>query len=260
MSQSPIRTSCEECGADLGKRHSPTCELARCEATGLRILDCPCPPWDVDAAGEPIAVDPAEALNRMVAHGPDVWIGEWAMLRDCREARMMIVWDGGRGQFLRCRPDEVGAAPDMDRLVEQCRWWPKAGKWRRRRAAIYTRGRIDGPAQGNELKQLEDLRWFAEQEGYDVMREYADDEGRIGYGLKNALVDIGEGRIEALLVKNQKVLGSSNATRRNQMAKIREAGGGVRSMDLWDGGQPSTTAERDRISAKVEHEPWMHGE
>lgn len=230
------RATCPDCAVVQGARHQQTCGTARCEATGLRYLDCACPS------------PPAGPVGLPNDHQIDVWTGVWKMEEDCRALGWFLMWDPEREEFLRCTPNEPGAGPDIDRLTTYARWNRQIGHWERRTAVLYTR-------QVRRESELVLLRRWAVDEGYRILHEYNDDR-RVGAGLKLAIDAVASGLAEAVLVVDQRDFGSSGKVRHAQMERIRAAGGFVRSMALWDGGAaPASYAERRRADAEVAFGP-----
>ncbi len=103
-----IRPSCQDCGAQPGTPHSTGCDTAICLQTGYQRLSCP----------------------RDHDHGRDIWTGRWPGHAECDEFGWYskLTSDG----WVRCSPDEPGAAFDLNRLHSlpgEARWDAGARRW-----------------------------------------------------------------------------------------------------------------------------------
>jgi hypothetical protein len=113
--------SCGDCAAKPGKPHSDGCDVARCLVTGRQRLSC--------NVGEVVFGWPEKSPHDDC--GNQVWTGVWPGDAECAEFGWHTFWESpGRG-WVRCGPDDPRAGPNLNRLVEEADWDPRACRRRR---------------------------------------------------------------------------------------------------------------------------------
>ena len=242
-----VRGECPECRVRVGYRHKDDCPQSRCEADGLTWLHCP---KQRDPSEEADWDDPGYIHDddQLPPHRPDVYVGVWAMERDCRRLGWFVRWDEQRMEFVRCHPAEPGAGPDITRLTEDGLWDWRNARWIRRKAVVYVREQTDAAAKMIEGR----MRAWADELGYEVVYVGVDVVRQAG-GFRAILAALSDPdrKAEVVLIRSQKQLGSSNDVRRRAVQKIRETGGNMLTHELWADvtAKPHSYADAARLNA-----------
>ena len=133
---------CRDCGAKPGDLHQHGCDTERCAMCGGQSLTCDCvyeingmPPeflerdhpgvYNKGPTKQMYKVFDA-AIEKIGGRLP--WTGIWPGEVECIEFGWYSRMVPGRG-WVPCEKDAEGAGPDLNRLVTEARWDPKARRW-----------------------------------------------------------------------------------------------------------------------------------
>jgi hypothetical protein len=136
-----IKRDCHDCKAKPGDPHKAGCDVERCPLCGGQLLTCPCIYGGMSYArlkqDHPIIykTGPTDEMYAKFdgeiekAGGRLPWTGIWPGTKECVE----FGWYSKRARigYRRCGPFDVGAGPDLSRLVSEGIWSREKRRWER---------------------------------------------------------------------------------------------------------------------------------
>jgi hypothetical protein len=105
----PTIQPCPECCARPGQLHMAGCDCERCPRCGGQIISCAC-------------IYEVNDMSRQRLP----WTGEQPGEAEAREYGFYCYWNG---HWVRCSADHPGARPDLNRVIEECRWDSERQRW-----------------------------------------------------------------------------------------------------------------------------------
>lgn len=136
------RDTCPDCAVEIGATHIGGCDVARCLWDGGQRIQCDgslgaeCAKVLREAGRDDLADDLMGYLGIDDYNhdcGEEVWTGTWPGVEDCQRLDFWCT-DPAHPPMKPCTKETPGAAEDLNRLLQQCRWDRETQRWELRYA------------------------------------------------------------------------------------------------------------------------------
>lgn len=133
-------SECPDCGAEIGSRHRPGCDIERCPRCGRQAISCACIYEVCGLDQNTLETDAPEIFH----HGPTPemtatwerewgaraipWSGLWPGIKECQEYGLYAKLVPGRG-WVPCAPSDPEASEDLNTLVTRGKWDVDTQRW-----------------------------------------------------------------------------------------------------------------------------------
>jgi hypothetical protein len=138
-----IKRDCHDCKVKPGEPHKGGCDVERCPLCGGQLLTCSCiyelsglkrdclekDHPDIYENGPTVEMYMKLDIEFDKVGGRLPWTGIWPGVEECVE----FGWYSKRARigYRRCGPFDVGAGPDLSRLVSEGIWSRQKRRWER---------------------------------------------------------------------------------------------------------------------------------
>ncbi len=135
--------NCHDCGVEPGQVHVHGCDVERCPVCGYQLIGCACIYQICGMDYESLEQDHPDIYNngateemeaKFDAHVAELggylpWTGTWPGSEEAAALGWFSKWVEGAG-WVRCRADDPGAGPDLNRFYSSTTWDPKERRYK----------------------------------------------------------------------------------------------------------------------------------